>query len=60
MAVINEGSRSQVADLFELASDLDEQVSYMMTKLEEIQDTLPQLTALYPDSLCYGAMDCAE
>lgn len=46
MAVINEGSRSQVANLFELAGDLDEQVSYMMTKLEEIQDTLSQLTAL--------------
>ena len=60
MAVINEGSRSQVADLFELAGDLDEQVSYMMTKLEEIQDTLSRLTALYPDSLYYGGLDGAE
>ena len=60
MAVINEGSRSQVADLFELAGDLDEQVSYMMTKLEEIQETLSQLTALYPDSLCYGGLDNVE
>ncbi|KJS38475.1 MAG: transposase [Rhodospirillaceae bacterium BRH_c57] len=57
MAVINERSRSQVADLFELAGNLDEQVSYMMTKLEEIQDTLSRLTALYPDSLCYGNLD---
>jgi hypothetical protein len=60
MAVINEGSRSQVADLFELAGDLDEQVSYMMTKLEEVQETLSRLTALYPDSLCYGDVDGAE
>ena len=59
MAVINDGSRNQVAELFELAGDLDEQVSYMMTKLEEVQETLSQLTALYPDSLCYGATDCA-
>ncbi len=36
----------------DLAADLDEQVSYMMTKPEEIQDTLSQLTAPYPDSLC--------
>ena len=57
MAVINEGSRSQVAALFELAGDLDEQVSTMMTKLEEVQETLSRLTALYPDSLCYGGMD---
>ncbi len=60
MAVINAGSRSQVADLFELACDLDEQVSDMMTKLAEVQDTLSQLTALYPDSLCYGGADDTE
>ena len=29
MDVINEGSLVQIADLFELAGDLDEQVSYM-------------------------------
>jgi hypothetical protein len=57
MAVINEGSRSQVANLCELAGDLNEQVSYMTTKLEEIQDKLSQLTALYPDSLCYSGLD---
>ncbi|MBN6739347.1 transposase [Acidithiobacillus sp. MC6.1] len=56
MAVINEGLRSQVVDLFELAGDLDEQVSYMMTKLEEVQATLSRLTARYPDSLCYGGL----
>lgn len=60
MAVINEGSRSQVAELFELACDLDEQVSYMATKLEEVQETLSQLTTLYPDSLCCGSLDDVE
>ena len=60
MAVINEGSRSQVAYLFELASDLDEQVSHMMTNLEVVQETLSRLTALYPDSLCYGGLEGDE
>lgn len=60
MAVINEGSRSQVAYLFELASDLDEQVSHMMTNLEEVQETLSRLTALYPESLCYGGLEGDE
>lgn len=46
-----------MADLFELAGDLDEQVSYMMTKLEAVQETLSRLTALHPDSLCYGGVD---
>jgi len=39
-SVINAGSRSQVADLFELASDLDEEVSHMMPNVEEVQATL--------------------
>ena len=56
IAVINEGSRSEIPDLFELAGDLDEQVSYMMTKLEEIQETLSRSTALYPDSLCHDGL----
>ncbi|WP_299163866.1 hypothetical protein [Accumulibacter sp.] len=59
-AVINAVSRSQVAYLFDLASDLDEQVSHMMTNLEEVQATLSQLTALYPDSLCHGGLDGDE
>lgn len=60
MAVINERSRGQVAELFELAGDLDEQVSYLMTRLEEVQETLSRLTALYPDSLCYDGLDGDE
>jgi hypothetical protein len=52
-AVIDHGSRSQVTDLFELASQLDQQVSYLVIKLQEIQDALSRLTALYPDSLCF-------
>ena len=54
MAVFNEGARSQVGGLFELAVDLDDQVFGLMTSLEQIQETLSQLTALYPESLSYA------
>ena len=57
MAVINQGSRSQVADLFDPAVDLEDQVQSMMTALEQVQETLSQLTALYPESLSYGSLD---
>lgn len=51
MAVFNEGSRSQVADLFEFAVDLEDQVHGLMTSLEQVQETLSRLTVLYPESL---------
>lgn len=60
MAVFNQGSRSQVADLFELAVDLEDQVQGMMTALEQVQETLSQLTALYPESLSYADLDEAD
>ena len=60
MAVINQGSRSQVADLFEFAVDLEDQVLGMMTTLEQVQETLSQLTALYPESLSYADLDDAD
>ncbi len=53
MAVINQGSRSQ-------AADLEDQVLGMMTTLEQVQDTLSQLTALHPESLSYGGLDDVE
>lgn len=31
-----------------------------MTKLEEVQEMLSRLMALYPDSLCYGGLDGDE
>ncbi|WP_235183261.1 transposase [Deinococcus phoenicis] len=49
MAVVNEGARSRAAALFELADDLDMQVSQMLTELESIQDTLDALMALAPE-----------
>ncbi|MCW9391272.1 transposase [Klebsiella quasipneumoniae] len=57
MAVINEGSRSRVSALFELASDLDEQISHLVNRLDEVQDTLSQLMELYPESLYYDDIE---
>ncbi len=51
MAVVNNGARSQASEMFDLAMDLDEQVSHIMTNLEQVQDTLAKLVALYPKSL---------
>ena len=51
MAVVNNGARGQASEMFDLAMDLEEQVSHMMTNLEQIQDTLAKLIALYPESL---------
>jgi hypothetical protein len=51
MKVINEGSRSEVRDLFDLAIDLEMDVSCMMANLVKIQNTLSQLSDLCPESL---------
>ena len=60
MAVFNEGSRSQVADLFEFAVELENQVLGMMSSLEQVQETLSQLTELYPESLSWADLDDAD
>jgi hypothetical protein len=57
MAVINQGSRGRVADLFDLAVELEVQVAGMTTALEQVHETLSRLTALYPESLSYGGLD---
>lgn len=54
MAVFNQGVRGQVAKMFDSAADLDDQVFELMTSLKQVQKTLSQLTALYPESLSYG------
>ncbi len=60
MAVFNEGSRSQVAVLFEFAVELENQVLSMMGSLEQVQETLSQLTELYPERLSWADMDDAD
>jgi hypothetical protein len=46
--------------LFDLAMNLDEQVGHMMNELEQVQDTLAKLVALYPESLSYADLDDAD
>lgn len=50
MAALNEGAQSKIGALLELAADLDDQVSDMISKLESIQEALSQLLAVDPDS----------
>ena len=57
MAVVNSGARHQVAELLDLAGELKDQVFGLMTSLEQVQNTLSQLTALYPESLSYADLD---
>lgn len=40
--------------MFDLAMDLEDQVSSMRTELEQIQEALAKSVALYPESLSYG------
>lgn len=60
MAVFNEGARGQVAELFDFAVDLQDQVDHLMASLEQVQETLSQLTALYPESRSYEDSDVSE
>ena len=56
-AVLNDGVRSKVPQLFELAGDIEDQVQDLASLLEQVQETLDQLTTLVPESLSYGALD---
>ena len=49
IAVVNNGARGQVSKMFDLAMNLDEQVSHMMNELEQVQNTLAKPVALYMD-----------
>jgi hypothetical protein len=60
MAVVNNGALGQAAEMFDLAMDLEGQVSHMMTELQQVQDTLSELVSLYPESLADAALDDAE
>jgi hypothetical protein len=57
MAVVNNGALGQAAEMFDLAMDLEGQVSHMMTELQQVQDTLSELVSLYPESLADAALD---
>jgi len=48
MAVINTGTEGQVAALFELAGELEDEVFDMLQAVTRLHDTLSTLTALQP------------
>ena len=48
MAAINNGSRSRVLELFDLASDIDERVGLLMDSLVTVEETIEELLSLYP------------
>jgi len=51
MQVRQRGGDHVAAEFFELATDLDMQISGLITALSEIQDTLTTVLDLYPESL---------
>jgi hypothetical protein len=51
MDVINDGRKGRARELFELATELEDEVFDMMEALTTIQNTLTRLTALHPPSL---------
>jgi len=48
MAVVNNGARGQASKMFDLAMNLDEQVSHMMNELEQVQDSLAKAGGVVP------------
>lgn len=48
MAVVNEGSHSKIDELFDLATELEDEVFEMMEALTRLRDTLTKLTDLRP------------
>ena len=51
MDVVNHGNTENASEMFNMASDLEMQVSDLIESLEAIQETLGKLTELYPESL---------
>lgn len=54
MSVFHNGARHSVAELFDMAVDLQSEVDALMSSLEQVQETLDTLAALYPESLSYS------
>lgn len=51
MAVVNQNRRDKALDFFDMANDLEMQVSDIIDELKVVHDTLIKLTDLYPESL---------
>ena len=53
MEVVNQGQKDKASQMFDLAGDLDMQVSDLIEALEIVQTTINNLLDLYPESLSY-------
>ena len=51
MDVVNSGCTDKAQKFFDMANELEMQVSDLVEELEAVQDTLTKLTNLYPESL---------
>ncbi len=51
MNVVNMGGRSHALEMFDLASDIEMELSEMVEKLEAVRDAIGELTDLRPDDL---------
>ncbi|MDR3736619.1 MAG: transposase, partial [Acidobacteriaceae bacterium] len=54
MDVVNNGMTSRAQALFELATEIEDQLSDLSEALENIQEAIAKLTDLQPDSLRWG------
>jgi hypothetical protein len=54
MDVINHGETGRAQALFELAIEIEDQLSDLSEALEKVRDTISSLTDLYPESLQWG------
>lgn len=57
ISVFNQDWRSRVAEMFDLAVAVQDQVHDLMNSLRQVERTLGQLTDLYPESLSYPEDD---
>jgi len=54
MDVVNHGVTSRAQALFELAIEIEDQLSDLSEALEKVKDMIGRLTDLYPESLQWG------
>lgn len=60
MDVFNRGAPDQVSEMFDFPVELDSLILDLTTSLEQVHETLGQLTALYPENLSYSGLDDAD
>ena len=54
MAVVNEGEADRAQEMFDLAFEIEDQLSDISEALERIQETIAKLTDLQPESFQWG------